>query len=159
MKVSMNALACIIAIGLSNIAVAEIYETKDAQGNTVFTDTPTGSAQKVDLPETNVADAVKEAPHPTPQARAKPTPGTGQATGQATDGDVTVIHDNRNERLERELAEQRPHEVLKAEKRHEVGDAEAIRKVGDVEGVREGAQEKQLEGARPAVHPRGGHRR
>ena len=159
MKVSMNALACIIAIGLSNSAVAEIYETKDAQGNTVFTDTPTGSAQQVDLPETNVADAVKETPHPTPQASAKPTPGTGQASGQATDGDVVVIHDNRNERLERELAEQRPHDVLEAEKRHEVGDADAIREVGDVEGVREGAQKKQAEGARPAVHPRGGHRR
>ena len=141
MKVSMNALACIIAIGLSNIAVAEIYETKDAQGNTVFTDTPTGSAQKVDLPETNVADAVKETPHPTPQASAKPTSGAaGQATGQATDGDVVVIHDNRNEHLEQELAKQR-------------------RGVGDAEGVRKGAQEKQVEGARPAVHPRGGHRR
>ena len=146
MKVSMTALACIIAICLSNIAMAEIYETKDAQGNTVFTDTPTGSAQKVDLPETNVADAVKETPRATPQASAKPTPGAGQATGQAPDGDVVVIHDNRNERLERELAEQRPHEVLEAKKKHEVG---------DVEGVREGVRE----GAHPAVHPRGGHRR
>lgn len=140
MKVSMNALACIIAIGLSNSAVAEIYETKDAQGNTVFTDTPTGSAQKVDLPETNVADAVKETPHPTPQASAKPTPGTGQASGQAKDSDVVVIHDNRNERLERELAEQR-------------------RGVGGAEGVREGAQEKQVKGARPAVQPHVGRHR
>lgn len=140
MKVSMNALACIIAIGLSNIAMAEIYESKDAQGNTVFTDTPTGSAEKVDLPETNVADAVKETPRATPQASAKPTSGAGQATGQATDGDVVVIHDNRNEHLEQELAKQR-------------------RGVGDAEGVRKGAQEKQVEGARPAVHPRGGHRR
>ena len=140
MKVSMTALACIIAICLSNIAMAEIYESKDAQGNTVFTDTPTGSAEKVDLPETNVADAVKETPRATPQASAKPTSGAGQATGQATDGDVVVIHDNRNEHLEQELAKQR-------------------RGVGDAEGVRKGAQEKQVEGARPAVHPRGGHRR
>ena len=84
---------------------------------------------------------MKETPRATPQASAKPTSGAaGQATGQATDGDVVVIHDNRNEHLEQELAKQR-------------------RGVGDAEGVRKGAQEKQVEGARPAVHPRGGHRR
>ena len=68
---------------------AEIYETKETEGNTVFTDTPSASA----------------------------------------------------------------------EKRHEVDDAEAIREVGDVEGAREGAQEKQVEGARGAVHPHVGHHR
>jgi len=48
---------------------------------------------------------------------------------------------------------------VQRKKRHEVDDAEAIREVGDVEGAREGAQEKQVEGARGAVHPRVGHHR
>ena len=69
---------------------------------------------------------------------------------------MVVIHDNRNERLERELAAQRPQEVLGAEKKHEVGDAEAIR---EVEGVKEGAHKKRVEGVHPAAHPHVGKHR
>jgi hypothetical protein len=156
MEISIRILAFILTIGLSGSALGEIYETKDAQGNTVFTDTPTSNADKVDLPETNVADAVKEMPHSAPEAAAKPKPAAGQTTGQ---GDVVVIHDNRNERLEQELAEERPHEVLNTKKRHEVGDADAIREVGDVEGVREGTHEKQVEGAHRVAHPHVGQKR
>jgi hypothetical protein len=35
---------------------------------------------------------------------------------------VVVIPNSRNEKVEREAAADRPHEVLEAEKRHEVGD-------------------------------------
>jgi hypothetical protein len=156
METSIKILAGIIVLGLSGSALAEIYETKDAQGNPVFTDTPTSAAEKVNLPDTNVADAVKEMPHSAAEAAAKPKPGAAQTTGQ---GDEVVVHENRDERLEQELAEERPHEVLNAEKRHEVGDAEAIREVGDVEGVREGTHEKQVEGAHRVVHPHVGNRR
>jgi hypothetical protein len=132
MGTSIRILACIILLGVSGSALAEIYETKDADGNTVFTDTPTSAAEKVVLPDTNVADAVQEVPHSAAEAAAIPKPAAGQTTAQ---GDEVVIHDNRNERLEQELAEERPHEVLNTEKRHEVGDAEAIREVGDVDGA------------------------
>jgi hypothetical protein len=150
METSIRVLACIVVLGLSGSALAEIYETKDADGNMVFTDTPTSNADKVDLPETNVADAVKEMPHPTSEATTRSKPNAGQT---AQPGDVVVIHDNRNERLQQELAEERPHEVLNTEKRHEVGEAEAIHAVGDVEGVREGEHEKQVEGAHRVARP------
>jgi hypothetical protein len=151
MDTSIKIVAGIIVLGLSGSALADIYETKDAEGNTVFTDTPTSNANKVDLPETNVADAVKEMPHSAPEAAAKAKPGTGQTTGQ---GDVVVTHDNRDERLEQELAEERPHEVLNAEKRHEIGDTDGVRhEVGDTDGVREGVNGKQVEGAHRVARP------
>jgi hypothetical protein len=153
METSIRVLACIVVLGLSGSALAEIYETKDADGNPVFTDTPTGSADKVNLPETNVADAMKERPHPAPETTAKPKANAGQT---AQPGDVVVIHDNRNEHLQQELAEERPHEVLNTEKRHEVGEAEAIHAVGDVGGVREGEHEKQVEGAHRVARPHAG---
>ena len=37
MKYSIKSLACIVTVLLSTIAQAEIYEEKDAQGNTVYT--------------------------------------------------------------------------------------------------------------------------
>ena len=67
MKFSTTSLACIIAMSLSGITQAEIYETKDAQGNPVFTDTPTAGAQEIDLQKANIVDAVT----PTPQAAPK----------------------------------------------------------------------------------------
>jgi hypothetical protein len=155
MEISIRILAFILAIGLSGSALADIYETKDADGNTVFTDTPTSNANKVDLPETNVADAVKEMPHSAPEAAAKPKPGTGQTAGQ---DDVVVTHDNRNERLEQELAEERPHEVLNTEKRHEVGDTEDVRhEVGDTEDVRH--EVGDTEGAHRVARPHVGNHR
>ena len=112
-------LACILAAGLSNAALAEIYESKDAQGNPVFTDTPTDVSQEVELTETNIADAVEEAPEAAPQAAPKAPAATPT---QETGGKVIVVPDERNERLEEALDADMPHEVLDAEKRYEVGD-------------------------------------
>jgi len=111
-------LACVIAIALSTAAQAEIYESVDAEGNPIFTDTPTAGAEEVKLQQENIADAVKVPPRPTPETAAKPPP----VKNQEGSGNVTVIHDSRNEELSQELAEDRPHEVLEAEKRYEVGD-------------------------------------
>jgi hypothetical protein len=105
-------------MALSTAAQAEIYESKDAQGNPVFTDTPTAGAQEVKLQQENIADAVTVPPQPTPEPGAEPP----AINNQEEHGNVIVIPDSRNEQLERELAEDRPHEVLDAEKRYEVGD-------------------------------------
>jgi len=119
MKFSITTLTCILVMALSAIARAEIYESKDADGNPVFTDTPTAGAEKVDLPQENIADSV-EVPPEAEAAKASVSPSTSKET--TGHGNVIVIPNSRNERLERELAADRPHEVLEAEERYEVGD-------------------------------------
>lgn len=48
----------LVALALHGVAWAEIYETKDAEGNTEFTDSPpTEDATVIDLQQTNIADA------------------------------------------------------------------------------------------------------
>ena len=119
MRISITSLACVIAMALSATAAqAEIYESVDAEGNPIFTDTPTAGAQEVQLQQENIADAVKAPPQPAPESAATPPP----AKSQAEHGNVIVIPDSRNEELTRELAQDKPHEVLDAEKRYEVGD-------------------------------------
>jgi hypothetical protein len=55
---------CLVALALQSKAWAEIYETKDAQGNTVFTDSPpTEDATVIEVQQTNIADA----PAPDPE--------------------------------------------------------------------------------------------
>ena len=118
MKYSIKSLACIVTILLSTLSQAEIYEEKDAQGNTVYTDSPDPGATEVDLPETNTADAVKPTAAETPAMGEAPEP----ADTQQEEGSVVVIPNSRNEELEQEVNADRPHEVLDAEPRYEVGD-------------------------------------
>lgn len=119
MKFSITTLTCILVMALSAIARAEVFESKDADGNPVFTDTPAAGAEKVDVPQENIADSVEVSPE-AEAAKASVSPSTSkETTGQ---GNVVVIPNSRNERLERELAADRPHEVLEAEERYEVGD-------------------------------------
>ena len=118
MRISITSLACVIAMALGTAAQAEIYESVDAEGNPIFTDTPTAGAEEVKLQQENISDAVEVPPRPTPEPGVTPPP----VKSQEGPGNVTVIHDSRNEELSRELAADKPHEVLDAEKRHEVGD-------------------------------------
>mgnify|MGYP003667587786 FL=1 len=64
---------CLMALALTGTAWAEIYETTDAQGNPVFSDSPgKEGAHVVDLPQTNVADAppdIPQAPEQTQRAQ------------------------------------------------------------------------------------------
>lgn len=144
-----TATACIIAIGMSNAATAEIYETKDAQGNTVFTDTPTAAAEEVVLPNANIADAVKAAPQPAPAATSKPA----AVDKAAAQDNVIVIHDNRDELLADEIVDQRPREVMEAKRRHEVEDLGKAERTGQVQTT------GPVQGAHPAGRPHVGHRR
>lgn len=70
-------LPCLIGVMVGTTASAEIYESKDAQGNTVFSDRPSTGAEEIRMPPTNSADPVVETPRPTPspeksEAPAKP---------------------------------------------------------------------------------------
>jgi Domain of unknown function (DUF4124) len=73
-RISKVLLPCIMGVALSAAASAEVYESKDAQGNTVFSDMPSQGAEKVKVPPTNAADpiAITPGPEPSPETPAKP---------------------------------------------------------------------------------------
>ena len=58
-------------LATSNTAFAQVYQSIDADGNIVFSDTPTPSSQEIQIPETNLSDAVKV---PKPILKTEPEP-------------------------------------------------------------------------------------
>lgn len=77
----------LVTLALHGVAWAEIYETKDAEGNTEFTDSPPSEDAKViDLQQTNIVDA------PAPD-----TEGESQDAGQpsqAAPAEAPVVENN-----------------------------------------------------------------
>jgi len=139
--------ACLLALALHNAAWAEIYETKDAEGNTVFTDSPPSSnAVEIDLQQTNIADAP---PPGQPQQPAQPQQSAPEQAPMQ-EGNTVIIHDNPEDQLEdgywrRERGleaanPETPHEVIDGEAPREVGDSidQMPREVGDFDAARPG---------------------
>jgi hypothetical protein len=164
-------------MALHSAAWAEIYETQDAQGNPVFTDSPTGTrSDVVDLPEINIADAPPPESLETQQRDVTPV-----EHAPVVENNPVIIHDaNPGEELseerlrkQREYERENPsarHEVLDAEPRHEVLDAEPRHEVGDFPEETDGNVDDYPEGYEHVRHPeeggrahpvehRGGHRR
>lgn len=116
---------------------AQIYESKDEQGNPVFSDEPVdGSSSTVDLGETNIADA----PAPDPGLQDAPDPGGEQpqaerATDSPAQQDPNAAaweeRERRQEAFDRARSSSTPTEVLDAEPPREVLDAKPRREVGD----------------------------
>ena len=153
MNISTGFLVCVATLVFSHASFAEIYETTDAQGNKVFTDTPTNVGGKsVELTTTNIADPVKDMPQSTSRAAPKtatPAP-AGQEQGESQ-GDVVIIGDARNDRLEREVVEHRRQEVLGVEKRHAEG--------GENLSATHREFPEHAKPAHPVAHPHPGGRR
>ena len=83
---------CLVALALHSTAWAQIYETKDAEGNVEFTDAPsTEGAEVVDLPETNLADA------PPPEVQEESQPGTEVVEQAPVQENNTVIMNEGND--------------------------------------------------------------
>jgi hypothetical protein len=123
-NVSQTILACAMTLAFSQAALAEIYKSKDAEGNTVFTDKPaTQEAKPVELAPTNIAEPPEEMPEPVEAPAAAPAP---QAPAPAEGGDVVIIggNDELDERVERRIIERRRDEIPTAEPLHEGGDKE-----------------------------------
>jgi len=78
MRIFRCCLACLLGLALGGTASAQVYESKDAQGNPVFSDKPSAGAEEVKVPPTNSADPVADAPE-RPAPAATPRPGTGAA--------------------------------------------------------------------------------
>ena len=134
MDFSIKYLAAILVVTLSAIAQAEVYESKDAEGNPVFTDSPVEGAEEVDLPQTNISDHVEEMPG---EASASEDTQTSVRADEQPDN-VVVIPNTRNEEIERDFEADQPHEVLDAEERYEVGDDPTAEELKRREEAREG---------------------
>jgi hypothetical protein len=140
----------VFSVLLGASAWAEIYETTDEEGNTVFSDVPTRESQLVDLPEANIADSVERPPQPATKSVPSPQPASSQTQRQSTseaeddDDDVYLIGDSYDKRLEEKMAKERRQEVLEGERPHEVLGADPPRDMGEA---------GKLEKARPAPHP------
>lgn len=134
MKHSVTYLTGIIAVVISTITQAEVYEGKDAEGNPVFSDTPAPGAAEIDLPKSNIADPVE-----VPAADIQAPGSTGVATDAPSQGgDVIVVPNSRNEALQRKVDADMPQEVLDAEPRYEVGDEVTAEERARREAAREG---------------------
>ena len=150
MNYSLKCLAAIFAVTLSTIAHAEVYESKDAEGNAVFTDSPVPGAEEVDLPQTNVADHVEKLPGEMAAPNSPQTP----AKPHEQRNNIVVIPDSPNEDVERDFEADQPHEVLDAEERNEVGDDPTAEELQRREQARKGEYIDE-EGNTVRVEPRG----
>jgi hypothetical protein len=89
---------------LGTTANAQIYESKDAQGNTVFSDRPSSGAEVIEVPPTNSADPVVETPRPPPSpdaadaAATRPERDRRPASGQDLQTDDDYIYYGDDER-------------------------------------------------------------
>lgn len=94
----LSSLLTMITLGLAaTTASAQVYESKDAQGTTVFSDQPSAGAEVIKVPPTNSADAMAESPRaaqpdaaaeaPRQQNTAHPSP-----SGQRTESDDDYIY-------------------------------------------------------------------
>ena len=89
--------------GLSCTALAQVYKSTDADGNVIFSDTPTTDSEEVEVSSPNVADPVEvpanvTTPEPEPEAvKAK----TGEP-GDELVGEIYVKDDDGRKHL-REL--------------------------------------------------------
>ena len=126
--------AGLLAVAVSGAVQAQVYESKDAQGNTVYSDTPVPGAKQIELPATSIADPVPQRSSTTESQGAPHSIGS-QHGNVMTPGDERTMRqaeDESGERHEVLDADQR-HEVLDADSRHEVMGAEPRREVLDAE--------------------------
>jgi len=86
MKLGKHILLGVFGLALQGTAVAQIYESTDAEGVPEFSDTPTAGSEVVDLQKTNVADEPPEIPEaPQPEAQ---RPAAATATQAGGEGEI-----------------------------------------------------------------------
>jgi len=92
-KLSSLLVSVTFGLAMAGTAHAQVYESKDAQGNTVFSDQPTAGAEVIKVPPTNSAEAVEVAPRPAQPARAADT-GAQPAARPAPAGGAQRVQDD-----------------------------------------------------------------
>jgi hypothetical protein len=126
MKTLLKSLVLVSVATAGSQGLAQVYESKDAEGHPVFSDQPAPDARPVDIAPANTADAVA-AESPQPGQAAPPKPATAPARGspeyeQKLDREMEAYR-REEEQQERERHSEKRHEVGHdaSEKRHEVG--------------------------------------
>ena len=117
----------VLFLSLSAVVRGEIYETRDAQGNPVFTDTPSQGAREIQLHEENIADPVT----PSADEEGGLSPKASPGAADSDHSQIVIIPDSHNEAVEEAIEEGQRREVLEADPRREVRDASPRREVGD----------------------------
>jgi hypothetical protein len=121
MKTLETISTCLLALALHNTAWAEIYEVKDAEGNTEFTNAPQeDNAKEINLQQTNIADA----PPPGPQSAPQSEEGAAEPAATSSNGHQPVIVNggNDNEVYEEYLRKQRKFEEMDPSAPDDIGD-------------------------------------
>lgn len=118
----------LVLAAAGGVTQAQIYESKDAEGNTVYSDTASQGAKKVDLQEANIVDSVAPAPgEEEADAPVEATPPQESAwrapDPDASRDDVIVIGDQSIHRRPEDTGDNPRHEVLNAKPRAEQGSA------------------------------------
>jgi hypothetical protein len=65
MTISRSLLVAAVTLVLSGPTLAQVYKSKDAEGNAVYSDTPSPGAKQMDIQEPNVAESI-DVPEPAP---------------------------------------------------------------------------------------------
>ena len=130
---------------LQGTASAQIYESKDAEGVTEFSDTPTTDSELVELQRTNTADAVEgSAPEMAPAPEQMPAGAGGEGVvrggGEEEGGPGYIYYGNDDD------------ETGPREQRHE----DAARIENRLSGEGEGQVREAESHGEAVVHPRGG---
>jgi hypothetical protein len=121
MKTLETISTCLLALALHNTAWAEIYEIKDAEGNTEFTDAPPeDNAKEIDLQQTNIVDAPPSVPQSAPQLEGGAV--EPAATPTHASQPVVVEGGNDNEVYEEYLRKERKFEAMDPSAPDEIGD-------------------------------------
>jgi hypothetical protein len=96
---------------ISTALAAQVYETSDADGNPVFSDTPSAGASEVEIQTTNTAKSVEVRPESSPpeqkQAKAN-NRNENTAPEQNETLDRYLINSDRDERRRSDKPEHRP---------------------------------------------------
>jgi hypothetical protein len=88
-----------VMLGLACPVLAQVYKSTDADGNVIYTDTPTTDSEEVQIQELNIADPV-EVPEavPEPEPEPKAAEPLRRQPGEELIGEAWVRDKDRNGR-------------------------------------------------------------
>ena len=99
----LRALFFVLLMGINCTISAQVYKSTDADGNTVFSDTPTAGSQAIQIPQTNVGDPVKlPEPAPVTEPESEPRVAVEEAPPEI-EGDMDGIDYDDSRNLKRRL--------------------------------------------------------
>lgn len=124
MKLGKQILLGVFALALQGAAIAQIYESTDAEGVPEFSDTPSAGSDVVDLQKTNVADEPPDIPEAPPAEAARPAAATTAAPAAVGEPGYEVYdgYNNADEREQRRLDKDRVENGLPGDHRPAVGE-------------------------------------